>query len=293
MNHEAITPLFLHPTGQTIAGTGSAAARTVADEVLREFYLHGVSVIEVNKSGSTWSYKQDSTFNRRVHTLTEMTFSGPAAQDRLPEDQVLDRRQHDARHASTTAPTATRRGAPTSPARRTGPATSAASRPPTTRSAPPKEVRRFDALRRGRHRPRAVGHGHARHARQPRTAAGTPRVLGATAGSDDYRNGANTYGWVVEIDPFAPDRHAAQAHRARPLRRTKAPGSARSWPASRWSGTWATTRATSTSTSSSRTPDWDPADAARGLAAGDKYLDDGKLYVAKFNADGTGDVAAS
>ncbi len=33
---------------------------------------------------------------------------------------------------------------------------------------------------------------------------------------------------------------------------------------------------------------WDPVDASRGLAAGDKYLDDGKLYVAKFNADGTG-----
>ena len=51
--------------------------RTVADEVQREFYLHGVSVIEVNKSGSAWSYKQDSTFNRRVHTLTEMTLLGP------------------------------------------------------------------------------------------------------------------------------------------------------------------------------------------------------------------------
>jgi uncharacterized protein len=33
---------------------------------------------------------------------------------------------------------------------------------------------------------------------------------------------------------------------------------------------------------------WDPADANKGLAAGDKYLDSGKLYVAKFNADGTG-----
>jgi secreted PhoX family phosphatase len=33
---------------------------------------------------------------------------------------------------------------------------------------------------------------------------------------------------------------------------------------------------------------WDPADAERGLAAGDKYLDRGKLYVAKFNTDGTG-----
>jgi secreted PhoX family phosphatase len=33
---------------------------------------------------------------------------------------------------------------------------------------------------------------------------------------------------------------------------------------------------------------WDPADATRGAAAGDKYLDDGKLYVARFNADGSG-----
>ncbi|RYF11220.1 MAG: DUF839 domain-containing protein, partial [Deltaproteobacteria bacterium] len=31
------------------------------------------------------------------------------------------------------------------------------------------------------------------------------------------------------------------------------------------------------------------ADATGGLAAGDKYMDDGKLYVAKFKADGTGE----
>jgi secreted PhoX family phosphatase len=32
---------------------------------------------------------------------------------------------------------------------------------------------------------------------------------------------------------------------------------------------------------------WDPADATRGLVAGDKYMDDGRLYVARFNADGS------
>ena len=33
LNHEAVTPAFLHPTGQTIVG----GARTVAEEVQREF----------------------------------------------------------------------------------------------------------------------------------------------------------------------------------------------------------------------------------------------------------------
>lgn len=33
---------------------------------------------------------------------------------------------------------------------------------------------------------------------------------------------------------------------------------------------------------------WDPRDADRGLAAGDKYLDSGKLYVAQFLSDGSG-----
>ncbi len=73
-NHEAITPVFLHPTGQTIV----AGARTVADEVLREFYVHGVSVIEVTRAAGAWSYNQSSTFNRRVHTLTPIELSGPA-----------------------------------------------------------------------------------------------------------------------------------------------------------------------------------------------------------------------
>ena len=36
------------------------------------------------------------------------------------------------------------------------------------------------------------------------------------------------------------------------------------------------------------TRNWDAADIGGGIAAGDKYMDDGRLYAAKFNADGTG-----
>jgi len=51
--------------------------------VLREFYVHGVAIIKVVKKRGKkgeWSYKQDSRFNRRIHTLTTMKLSGPAAE---------------------------------------------------------------------------------------------------------------------------------------------------------------------------------------------------------------------
>ena len=55
MNHEAITPFYLHPTGPTIVN----GVRTVADEVLREFFVHGVSIIEMvkekNRKRDSWS----------------------------------------------------------------------------------------------------------------------------------------------------------------------------------------------------------------------------------------------
>jgi uncharacterized protein len=79
MNHEAITPDFLHPNGVSSTGSGANEVRTVADEVLKEFYTHGVSVVEINRDAAgKWSYKQDGSLNRRVHTLTDMVLSGPA-----------------------------------------------------------------------------------------------------------------------------------------------------------------------------------------------------------------------
>jgi uncharacterized protein len=77
INHEAITPAFLHARGQTIVN----GVRTVAEEVRREFYVHGVSVIDVTrKTGRkvVWDYKKASPFNRRIHTLTPMKLTGPA-----------------------------------------------------------------------------------------------------------------------------------------------------------------------------------------------------------------------
>lgn len=79
LNHEAITEGCLHPAGQTIVSD----ARTVADEVLTEMNAHGVSVIEVAKSGNNVTYRKDSAFNRRITALTDMALSGPVAKSPL------------------------------------------------------------------------------------------------------------------------------------------------------------------------------------------------------------------
>jgi secreted PhoX family phosphatase len=111
-------------------------------------------------------------------------------------------------------------------------------------------------------------------------------ALGSSA-SAYYRNVANTFGWVVEIDPFTP--------LSTPKKRTALGRFAHegAWPARAQSGrplVWymgcdAQNEYIYKYVSSAN---WDPADVNGGMAAGDKYLDSGKLYVAKFSADGSG-----
>ncbi|MGJ7571201.1 PhoX family protein [Variovorax sp. RB2P76] len=281
MNHESITPVFLHPAGQTVA----RSARTVASEVLREFYLHGVSVIEVGKQGNTWTFKQDSHFNRRIHTLTEMKISGPAARTDAMKTKY-------ARDGSKTRGTVNNCANGTTPWGtyltceenwagyfRRNPATD--------------EPRRTDAELRSFERYGVAGTGRHRWA-TPRP--DTPEdlygrwnteVAGATA-LDDYRNVCNTYGWVVEIDPFDP---SSTSTKRTALGRFGHEGAclgpvAAGKPLVWYMGDDAQDEYLYKFVS---TKVWDPADVGRGLAAGDKYMDDGKLYVARFNDDGTGD----
>lgn len=284
MNHEAITPLFLHPTGQTIVGTGNAAVRSVADEVQREFFLHGVSVIEVNKGASGWSYKQDSSFNRRVHTLTEMSLSGPAANT----DYMKTKFSTDGSRTRGTLNNCANGTTPwgtylTCEENWAGYFRRIAATDNASRSA--KEIAAFT-------RYGVAGTGRELWATvTPDTADNiygrwNAQVTGASA-TDDYRNGANTYGWVVEIDPFTP---ASTPKKRTALGRMGHEGACLGpvvvgkplvWYMGDDSRNEYIYKFVSTKA-------WDAADVNGGLAAGDKYMDDGKLYVAKFNADGTG-----
>jgi uncharacterized protein len=285
MNHEAITPMFLHSTGVTTTGSGNDQSRTMPDEVLREFYLHGVSIVEVARDAAgNWSYSQGSRFNRRVHTLTEVAISGPVAGTPYVVTEYSPRGLHTRGTLNNCANGYTpwntyltceenfagyfRRVAAADDARRT-----------------PKELasfRRYGVAGTGRElwatiKPDTPDNLYGRW---------NGEVIGTTP-ADDYRNGVNTFGWTVEIDPFDPN--------SMPRKRTALGRYAREgcWPALVTPGrplAWY-------SGDDSRgeyiykfvsDANWDPADANRGLAAGDKYLDSGKLYVAKFNPDGTG-----
>ena len=282
MNHEAITPSYLHPNGPTIVN----GVRTVADEVLREFFVHGVSVIEINKVNGNWIYKQDSSFNRRVHTLTPMTISGPAAGSRYmvtkesPTGTAVRGTVNDCAHGYTPWGTYLaceenwagyfRRTTATDDPRRT-----------------PKELTslaRYGVAGAGRELWATVTPDTAddRHGRWNAEVRGT-----SADGSDDYRNGPNTYGWNVEIDPFSPT--------STPKKRTAMGRVAHegAWPAKAVAGKPIVYYMGCDSRNEYvykyvSTAVWDPADATRGLAAGDKYLDNGKLYAAVFSEDGTG-----
>lgn len=108
----------------------------------------------------------------------------------------------------------------------------------------------------------------------------------AAQATQDYRNGPNTFGWMVEIDPF--DR------RHNPVKRTSLGRFAHEDSACRavvgqplafYMGDDSTGeyiyKFVSTAT-------WDAKDINGGYTAGDKYMNAGKLYVAKFNNDGSG-----
>ncbi len=302
MNHEAITPAYLHPTGPTIVNN----VRTVPEEVLREFYVHGVSIIEVvkekghgrggwdagynffkrHRQATQWDYKQNSYFNRRIHTLTPMKLSGPAA----GSPYAITKFSPDGTKTRGTVNNCAQGYTPWGTYltceenwagyfRRIG----ATDNPNRT----PKEV--TSLTRYG--------------------VAGTGRELWATAtpdtpedlygrwnamklgssadGSDDYRNCPNTYGWVLEIDPFDPSsiptkrtalgRMGHEGAALGPVR----PGEPLVWYMGDDSRNEYIYKYVSNQP-------WDPRDARKGLAAGDKYLDDGKLYVAQFLPDGSG-----
>ncbi len=281
VNHEYVVgPYALHPNGRT------AGANRVAAEVEKEIYAHGVSVAEIKRgaSGNAMTVVRGSRYNRRVTSATPMEITGPARGDALM------------RTVYSTTGTRTR-GTNNNCANGYTPwgtyltceenFLNVLSRNGATDNAQ-RSAKEILALNRyGLPQGRKAPYGWETAGSTDLFARWNSVVSGADA-TADYRNVFNTFGWVVEIDPFQPD--SVPAKRSA-LGRFNHEGA---WPAPAvagqpiviYMGDDARNEYIYKFVSKAL---WDAADVNGGIAAGAKYLDEGTLYVARFDADGSGE----
>lgn len=282
LNHEYINPTYLHPTGATVV----AGKRTIEDEVIKELNAHGVSVVEVRKDEKTSkvSIVKDSVFNRRITASTEMEISGPVkgselVRTRFSSNGSLTRGTHNncgngytpwgtyltceenyigyfARNATDNL----------------------------KRSA--KEIVALNryGLRQGsgsRYQWETVSSSSQQDLFDRWNASVT-----ADSAAQDYRNSPNTFGWIVEIDPFstsAPRKRTALGRFAH--EDCKVSPAIEGQPLTFYMGDDSRGEYIYKFVSKAL---WSKSDINGGYAAGDKYMNDGILYVAKFNGDGSG-----
>jgi secreted PhoX family phosphatase len=295
MNHENVTESYLHPNGATtINGVRPTA------EVLKEIEVHGVSVIEITRGTSGWSYSATSSFNRRITPFTPTSFSGPVAGSALlftafsPTGRAGRGTINNC--ANGTMPWMTYCTAEENWAgyyRR-----EAGDNARRTTAMGAKSVVAFNRYGLSMGSGDAIRRGNYDWATAAAPAAGDTRIAKFNAtvdpaqpasGTGDFRNEPNQYGWIVEIDPFDP---ASTPRKRTALGRMNHEGVV---PGRMIAGVRPAFYMGDDAQNEyvykfvSTTP-WSAADAtaANRIATGDKYLDAGTLYVAKLNADGSG-----
>ena len=304
VNHESSADAhFMHPNGQTSNNVSGKKFDQFGQwdlgtrpqlEVLKEINHHGVSVVEIVKTPQGWRIKQDSPLNRRITAQTPVRISGPRASidqirnlmvtrwdtagamsrgtlnncghGKTPWGTYLTCEENWSFYFQSTGAGAALPANEIASRRRYGVA-SAAPAPGVTKT-----------VSQGWH---TVSESDDRFARWNLAA------VGANA-EKDFRNEANTFGFVVEIDPLAPNSTPAKrvvmgrfAHEAAVCSLPKA-----GEPLAFYMGCDARNEYIYKFVS---TAVWDPRDVGGGMAAGDKYLSEGKLYAARFDASGQGE----
>ncbi|KQO22225.1 phosphatase [Acidovorax sp. Leaf76] len=286
INHEATTDeklssYFLHANG------GTTTLPRPAAEIDKETAIHGIAVIEVAKSGGKWAYAQNSALNFRLTSLSPIEISGPAR----GSAQLFTKFSPT---GTTTRGTLNNCGTGRTPwgTFLTGEENWFGY---FTRGAADDAARGNDksvtSLKRyGRTQGAASRHGWESGGADDKYQRWNNSKTGTSVdGTDDYRNEMNGMGYIVEIDAYDKTRMAKKrtglgrfAHESAAFGKVVAgqPLSIYMGDDSRGEYIY---KFVSTAT-------WNAADANANdrLAIGDKYLDSGKLYAAKFNADGTG-----
>lgn len=286
VNHEATTDqvlssFFIHLTG------GTTTLPRPAAEVDKELAIHGISIVEVRKTGAKWEYLKDSAFNRRVTANTDVDIGGPGRGNALLVTKY--------------SPTGTKtRGTLNNCGTGKTPWGSFLTGEENwfgyfTRGGADDAARSNDkgvvSLKRyGRNQGAASRHGWESAGTDDKYARWNNSKLGAsTDGSDDYRNEMNGMGYIVELDPYtktklakkrtALGRYAHESAAFGPITMGQ--------PLVVYMGDDARNEYVYKFVSTAL---WNAADAnpTDRIVTGDKYLDNGTLYAAKYNADGTG-----
>ena len=307
-NESSAEAHFLHPTGQTSGttkgkkydqfGSWDLGVRPAA-EAIKEILTHGVTLVEVtlDSSGKPSGYNATSALNRRITPETVMTVTGPAAElaslkammvtkfdttgatvrgtlnncgtGVTPWGTLITCEENWATYftmpAGATVPTdakliasRTRYGVQT---------TATSSTATTSRTQGWHTVTDADPT--------------SRFARWNVSASG------ATAAAD-FRNEPQTFGYNVEIDPAnvssVPSKRMAMGRFAHEACVYGIPVVGK--PLAFYMGCDSRNEYIYKFVSSKN---WDAADVGGGIAAGDKYLNEGKLYAAKFNDTGKGE----
>jgi uncharacterized protein len=279
MNHEYIEPRLLHAMkwkGQALDGDSVVFAddgSRDADEVLKEMNAHGVTVARIQRAADgQWSIVADP-MNRRITALTEMAIAGPAA----GSAHLITKFSPDGMKTRGTLNNCAYGATPWN----------------TYMTAEENWAGYFvnaDAEMPREHKRYGVSAEESRYGweKTKGSADDVIRFNAAATGqsaAEDYRNEPNSFGWMVEIDPFDPA--------STPVKRTHlgrfahegvvfAPAVAGK-PVVCYSGDDSRFEYIYKFVSSQP---YDPATASGAL------LDEGTLYVARFNEDGSGDWLA-
>lgn len=277
VNHENITQMFLH-TPQEVRSL--SVTNRSPSQIDKEVNAHGVSIIEIRDTGSGFVHSTASRYNRRITPTTPMRLCGPASGSSMmatrysPEGKATRGTLNNCSNGSTpwgTYLTCEENWAGC-----------------FKKSAPGFMPQELSAHKRYGITSEHGKYGWAECSRRDDLYERWHVAKTAESGKEDYRNIANTFGWVVEIDPYDPG--------CTPRKRTAmgrfahegavggivTPGK----PIVYYMGDDSRGEYIYKYVSARK---WDPSDAQGGLEAGDRYLDEGKLYAAVFNADGTGE----
>jgi len=277
VNHEYIDEKALHPAGPTTVNN-----KRPAEEVRKEINAHGVAVMHIRKTGTAWAIVKNSRYNRRFTAATPMAINGPVGgtdwvkTPYSPTGTVV-------RGTNNTCGNGTTPWGTYIPAEENWAACFVNTQ---ASSQPAHQVRVGVPTSAGRYKWETAAGDATEVAGEFSRFNVTP---GGTSALNDWRNEVNGFGYLVEIDPYNPDSVATKrtamgrfAHEGAAYGKPEA-----GKPLAFYSGDDSRFEYIYRFVSDAN---WDPADARRTdrLAVGNKYLDKGTLYVARFNEDGTG-----